>query len=716
MRVINVRTQELETRKLEDFTSGERQYAILSHTWGTEEITISEMQSQPENNKADWRNKAGWRKILRSCEQAQKDECDYVWCDTCCIDKSSSAELSESINSMFRWYQEAKVCYAYLEEVEEVDELPRARWFTRGWTLQELIAPKSLVFYVDHEYNTAWREIGTRKKLASKIQGITGIDESFLRGAGSRRELREASFAKRVAWAANRNTERSEDIAYCLMGLLDVNMPLLYGEGGVKAFRRLQEEFLKVNVDQSFLAWLLCPKGGGPSTSNGNFLAGHPENFQECNRITVVNNDVAAFSLTNKGLQISLPLVVNSSDDAKRSPEYFALLACHPDGQPDYRIRISLRAVDRAAKTFVFLPGVNLGAVSTADMDVTRLTDCCILRSLQTSRILSCNDLPVSMVSWKPKIFYLDTSTWTWLCVSKPNDPDIRPIRVPYQQEKASYAIVFHPRSSYSDTTSSDCENTPCLKVLIRVDVGFEVRYEVNVRIQLFHVVRNEISEVFEAVPSVSSTEIPSNLHSRTISIPNQLPTQLSETIHASASWKRNSSQDELSVKIDLASVDRPRVHELGTLSIDAFKLLLTNDPLVHAVYAIIAMLTLPTLGPSYRTPRTMITASVPIVYIYCRYWMEKLLRRQDMEKYFRGPVVLLVFLIGYSMFITYDDVASSRFMPSLDWLTAIFFALIVLSGSIWHIGFEYTNKEELSVEESDPSTGLESLLLDDTI
>lgn len=190
MRLINV-----ITRELEDFPSHLPTYAILSHTWGAEEVTFSDIQSHHNTGKA------GWKKILLSCKQAQADDCGYVWCDTCCIDKSSSAELSESINSMFRWYQEAKVCYAFLEDIQEADEIAKAQWFMRGWTLQELIAPKSLVFYVKYD-NATWREIGTRKNLARKVQEITEIDDSFLRGVGSMSDVRGASFAKRVAWAA----------------------------------------------------------------------------------------------------------------------------------------------------------------------------------------------------------------------------------------------------------------------------------------------------------------------------------------------------------------------------------------------------------------------------------------------------------------------------------------------------------------------------------
>ncbi|KAI4919175.1 hypothetical protein J4E85_009432 [Alternaria conjuncta] len=420
MRLIDVKTQKLETRKLEDFTSGTLSYAILSHTWGAEEITFDGMKTKPD------KQKAGWRKIDLSCKQAKEDGYDYVWCDTCCIDKNSSAELSESINSMFRWYQEAEKCYAFLEDIQEVEELTKAKWFTRGWTLQELIAPKSLVFYVSCD--TTWREIGTREEatMAKKIAGITGIDESFLRGVDSTGHVHGASFAKRVAWAADRKTERKEDIAYCLMGLLDVNMPLLYGEGGVKAFRRLQEEYLKVHPDQSFLAWLLPSGDEEPrTTSDGNLLAGHPDDFRKCKRISLASDDAAPFTLNNKGLQIRLPLYQNRSVDAKRSPEYFAVLACYSDAQPEYRIRMPLCAVERSAETLSFLPSSQHHPVSTDEFDNARLTNCFILRTPPplTPRLLSVNGLS-ELISWKPKIVYLNPSTGTWDCLSKPGDLD----------------------------------------------------------------------------------------------------------------------------------------------------------------------------------------------------------------------------------------------------------------------------------------------------
>ena len=731
MRLINVKN-----KNLEDFTGrsppeyailshtwSTPKYDILSHTWGTEEITFSEMQSQQPD-----KDKAGWKKIELSCKQAEDDGHGYVWCDTCCIDKSSSAELSESINSMFRWYQEAEVCYAFLEDISDVKDLGKAKWFTRGWTLQELIAPKSLVFYVEDD-NAAWRKIGIREEVATanQIAGITGIDEYFLRGVDSTSRVHGASFAKRVAWASNRTTTRHEDIAYCLMGLLDVNMPLLYGEGGVKAFRRLQEEYLKVNPDQSFLAWLR-PEDGEPNTSDGNLFAAHPKYFQKCNKISLASDDAAAFTLNNKGLQIRLPLFQNRSDNAIRSPEYFAILACYSDAQPGYRIRIPLRAVERSAESFTLFPGREHVPDLPDEFDDAHMTNCVVLRTLPplTPRLLSVNSLP-ELISWKPKIIYLNPSTGTWDCLSEPADLDpniLRPelnsqypsIRMPDQREWASYGVLLHPPSPYSDNTSSDCENISCLKVLIRVDVRFERRYEVNVRIQLFHIAGNEILTDSEDLLSVSSTEPPSNSRSRIIYI----PTQPSETIHASASWKRISSQDVLSVKIDLASVDRHRAHQLYALSISAFNLIITKDPRVHALYGTIAMLVLITFGQPNAFSFEALGLGLAVTSVYfitlpaVRFMVY--IRPEYRVVYFRLPFAMAFLLLSKQNFVDYNDVPSARYYGALHWALATLSVYHVLMTFVGRMGYKSPHEEQMYVQELDPSTGLEHLLLDDTI
>lgn len=225
-------------------------YAILSHTWDEEEVSYQDWQTLP------WpalQEKKGFQKIEYCCQQAARDGLEWVWVDTCCIDQTSSAELTESINSMFRWYQDAAICYAYLADVAKnlrlstiEKKLRTSRWFTRGWTLQELIAPAEVVFY-----SMDWHQVGTKSELAACISDITRIDQMYLHGAN----VRQASIAQRMSWAANRETSRDEDVAYCLLGIFDVNLPLIYGEGA-KAFQRLQEEIMKAYPeDHTLFAW-----------------------------------------------------------------------------------------------------------------------------------------------------------------------------------------------------------------------------------------------------------------------------------------------------------------------------------------------------------------------------------------------------------------------------------------------------------------------------
>ncbi|KAK4041429.1 heterokaryon incompatibility protein-domain-containing protein [Parachaetomium inaequale] len=248
MRLINV-----HTREIREFLSDSdiEPYAILSHTWAEEEVTFEDFQSLPKDTLTA---KKGYTKIDYCCLQAAADGYDWAWVDTCCIDKRSSAELSEAINSMFRWYKESAVCYAYFADVQaHTDpvllhtELAGARWFTRGWTLQELLAPRDMVLYA-HD----WKRIGTRLEMSDSLSQITRIEVKYLCGS---LPLDTASVSKRMSWAARRNTSRTEDLAYCLLGLFDVNMALLYGEGK-KAFGRLQKKIIKANpLDHTLFAW-----------------------------------------------------------------------------------------------------------------------------------------------------------------------------------------------------------------------------------------------------------------------------------------------------------------------------------------------------------------------------------------------------------------------------------------------------------------------------
>lgn len=236
MRLLNT-----QTFRLEEFI-GQRKppYAILSHTWGEDEVLFEDVQ---ESSVQRWKTRPAGVKIVTAARLALFQGYTYIWIDTCCIDKRSSSELSEAINSMYRWYEESALCFAYLSDISggSPDDLAKSRWFTRGWTLQELIAPKTVFFY-----DSDWLELGSRQDLLGAISAITGISSAILkRGSESYpARLGDFSISEKMLWAAGRETKKEEDMAYCLMGLFGVNMPLLYGEGK-KAFRRLQQEILR---------------------------------------------------------------------------------------------------------------------------------------------------------------------------------------------------------------------------------------------------------------------------------------------------------------------------------------------------------------------------------------------------------------------------------------------------------------------------------------
>lgn len=218
-------------------------YGILSHTWGSDsdEVSLKDIADGvylKDIGDGTCHSKAGYHKILFCARQAARDGLKYFWIDTCCIDKSSSAELSEALNSMFRWYQDAAKCYVYLSDVSIKDtrSFQASRWFTRGWTLQELVAPKVIGFYT-----VEGEPIGDKSSWLQEIGEITKIPQHVLRGG----DLFEMSVEERLSWANTRSTKREEDLAYSLLGIFDVHMPLIYGEGRRKAFVRLQEEIYK---------------------------------------------------------------------------------------------------------------------------------------------------------------------------------------------------------------------------------------------------------------------------------------------------------------------------------------------------------------------------------------------------------------------------------------------------------------------------------------
>ncbi|KIM95217.1 hypothetical protein OIDMADRAFT_66674, partial [Oidiodendron maius Zn] len=229
-----------------DFGDQVSQYAILSHTWGTdtEEVTFRDLID------GTGMNKVGYNKIRFCGGQAIRDGLQYFWVDTCCIDKSNSTELQEAVNSMFRWYQNASKCYVYLSDVSIVEQeggtspsqcpwesaFRASRWFTRGWTLQELLAPNSVEFF-----SQEGKLLGNKKTLEQQIHEITRIAVAAIRGA----PLSNFTVEERLLWAENRQTTREEDKAYSLLGIFNIYMPLIYGERREHAFRRLREEIEK---------------------------------------------------------------------------------------------------------------------------------------------------------------------------------------------------------------------------------------------------------------------------------------------------------------------------------------------------------------------------------------------------------------------------------------------------------------------------------------
>jgi hypothetical protein len=299
MRLLNSRTFEFRT-----FYQDAPPYAILSHRWGKEgeELTFQDLQV------GTGVEKQGYAKMLACCARAVKDGYDYVWMDTCCIDKTNNVELQSAINSMFSWYKKSEVCYALLSDCDAdnyLHDVAHSEYFTRGWTLQELIAPRELVFF-----DRNWFPLGSKTILKDLISNITAISPEVLTG----QDLESSSVAQRMSWASLRKTTRPEDIAYCLTGLFGVTMPMMYGEGMEQAFVRLQEAILAVSDDQSLFAWKL-----EEGTGSYGLLAPAPDAFRQSGSF-VPMRDLArgtqtTYGMTNLGLRIKLPIAHSTQGD-----------------------------------------------------------------------------------------------------------------------------------------------------------------------------------------------------------------------------------------------------------------------------------------------------------------------------------------------------------------------------------------------------------------
>ena len=332
-------------------------YAILSHTWDLlGEQSLQELAEIQRTHPGDTvpSSPALSPKIRDFCAFARSAGYDYCWIDSCCIDKTSSSELTESINSMYAWYGIADVCYTYLPDVSSSPdkwegEFRVSRWHTRGWTLQELIAPKKLVFL-----SGDWLVLGSKASLAPLVEQVTGISTAVLM---FEEPLYDVPVARRMSWAASRETTRAEDRAYSLFGIFDVQLPTIYGEGGERAFVRLQEEILRHIPDQSIFAWhLRSPPSNDtlrilPRFMNGTFsvtkrhalLASSPSDFQapctlelippaEFNAMlrlipnTLVSLDCSAYGIHS--ILTQPPVYPIRSSAHTHGPTHIAILAC----------------------------------------------------------------------------------------------------------------------------------------------------------------------------------------------------------------------------------------------------------------------------------------------------------------------------------------------------------------------------------------------------
>ncbi|OJT02631.1 Vegetative incompatibility protein HET-E-1 [Trametes pubescens] len=372
MRLLNTTTKRFH--RFEDPRSVS--YAILSHVWakpgdgGPPEQSYHELlaiQARFSNGPVDERLLS--QKIRMFCKVAAADGFQFVWLDFGCIDQSSSAELSEAINSMYEWYRYADVCYAYLADVgcpgAGAHPLipPTQFWdsvyFRRGWTLQELIAPNVVIFL-----SAKWTVIGTKHSLAAVIERATRIDAAILT---HRRTLDTVSVARRMSWAARRETTKPEDEAYCLLGIFGVHMQPMYGEGSY-AFVRLQEEICRNIPDQTIFAWggalsredrfafskVVHPSGqrkparrdsarSASIDSQKQYLfASSPKAFKKSGHLVPISARRLArrlglreaehpiYTTTPYGVHTRLPLVLASSESLT-SQTFLALLACEDE-------------------------------------------------------------------------------------------------------------------------------------------------------------------------------------------------------------------------------------------------------------------------------------------------------------------------------------------------------------------------------------------------
>ncbi|KAE9369059.1 HET-domain-containing protein [Stipitochalara longipes BDJ] len=309
MRFLNTDTLRFEQVPDSELDLDKNQYAILSHRWfdNEDEVSYEDLLHPSSSNVF---SKKGYAKIRGFCKLAFKANCRYGWIDTCCINKGNSSELSEAINSMYLWYSYSKICIAYLGDVPE-KKLEDSEWFNRGWTLQELIAPKEVSFFDQN-----WNPLGTKSDLLANLSRKTKIPRAILNHTA---KLSTCSVAQRFSWAATRITKRIEDRAYSLMGLFDISMPMIYGERG-NAFIRLQQHIIQKSKDESIFAWAMEQQEAGSKSYSG-LYAPSPSVYINCSDMVQTPGSLG-FSESNGDLSIRVWLYPHSPGT------YLAVLQC----------------------------------------------------------------------------------------------------------------------------------------------------------------------------------------------------------------------------------------------------------------------------------------------------------------------------------------------------------------------------------------------------
>ncbi|KAI0483980.1 HET-domain-containing protein [Xylariaceae sp. FL0804] len=391
MWLLNTATLRLES--FDEVRAASVPYAILSHVWGKGEVLFHEVEQEQKHHDDDdyededgdasiqaqatgkekerkgrVQRREGWAKIRGFFAAARRLGLSHAWIDTCCIDKRNSADLSEALNSMYAYYRDANVCLIYLRDVpgppspteqqqqqeqqeEEQEEETRREaqlgavrasvWFSRGWTLQELLAPARRRFFAED-----WTEIPGGEGLDDVLAAASGIDHAVIR---DRDIVPKYSVAERMSWAAGRRTTRPEDAAYSLMGIFGVSMPVLYGEGMTKAFMRLQAEIMQMSFDMTIFAW----RGGYHSSG---LLAHSPSDFAGSTSLQPWGPyNVAPFSMTNVGLFIMLNITTETPNSIRaRQPagrHHLAALQCDiwTPGRPPLIPMIYLEGISDAS-------------------------------------------------------------------------------------------------------------------------------------------------------------------------------------------------------------------------------------------------------------------------------------------------------------------------------------------------------------------------------